>query len=66
MPNEHDRHVAIDYAHLFAAFAMTLFAIFFAVLVCWLVLSVPKTKLFDADNTVCASQPLVGMQCWHR
>lgn len=63
--NEHKRHVFLDYAHMFAAFALTLIAICCVVVTVWLVRSTPNAKLFEADNTVCFSQPL-QMQCYHR
>lgn len=61
----HDRHVALDYGHLAMHIAALIFAIFFAVFVCWMVLSKPTSKLYEADNYVCASQPF-AMQCWER
>ena len=60
-----DRHAALDYGHLAMHVAALIFAIFFAVLVCWLVLSKPNSKLYEADNVVCVSQPL-ALQCFRR
>lgn len=40
-------------------------AIFFAVLVCWLALSHQNSKLYEADNVVCVSQPF-AVQCFER
>jgi hypothetical protein len=60
-----ERHVAIDYGHLAMHIAMLIFAIFFAVLVCWLVLSKQNSKLYLDDNVVCVSQPL-ALQCFER
>jgi lysophospholipid acyltransferase (LPLAT)-like uncharacterized protein len=57
-----DRHWTL---HLLTACAALIFALSFMALVCWLVLSTPKTKLFEADNVVCASQP-TAITCWHR
>jgi hypothetical protein len=34
-------------------------------LVMWLAMSEQKTKLYEADNMVCASQPL-AINCWER
>lgn len=65
MHDEHDRHVALDLSLLAAHIAAATFAVFFAVLVIWLVASKPNAKLFEADNTVCFSQPL-DMQCQRR
>jgi hypothetical protein len=60
-----DRHVAIDYGRLAMHIAAIFFVVFFAVLVIWLVVSKPNAKLFEADNTVCYSQPF-AMHCEHR
>jgi lysophospholipid acyltransferase (LPLAT)-like uncharacterized protein len=60
-----DRHAAIDWANVAAGMAAMLLAVAALIFVLWLVLSTPKTKLFEADNVVCASQPFT-MQCWHR
>ena len=35
------------------------------IVVLWLVLAEQKTKLYEADNVVCASQPF-AMQCFQR
>lgn len=40
-------------------------AVCVVILTAWLVLSRPESKLFEADNTVCASH-LISMQCWRR
>jgi hypothetical protein len=61
----HDRHVAVDYGRLMAGIGLLLFGIFFAVMVCWLVLSKQDSKLYEADNVVCVSQPL-SVQCFER
>jgi hypothetical protein len=45
--------------------AAVVFAIFFAVMVCWLALSKQNSKLYEADNVVCVSQPL-SVQCFER
>lgn len=61
----HERHVALDYAKLFLAFAATAFVIFFAVAVVWLVASRQNSKLYEADNVVCVSQPF-AISCFER
>jgi len=58
-------HVAADVGRFLLGVASVVFAMFFAVLVLWLVLSEPKTKLYEADNVVCQQSPLTA-QCWHR
>lgn len=49
---------------LIAASAIII-AVSFAVLVLWLVLSKQDSKLYEADNVVCVSQPL-SVQCFER
>lgn len=63
--HDRDRHEALDYGHLAIHIAGVFFVVFFAVLVIWLVASKPNAKLFEADNTVCYSQPF-AMQCEKR
>lgn len=66
---EHDLHphhcltCGIERALVVAA--AVVFAIFFAVLVCWIALSKQDSKLYEADNVVCVSQPL-SVQCFER
>ena len=60
-----DRHAALDYGHLAMHVAALIFAIFFAVLVCWLVLSKQNSKLYQDDNVVCVSQPF-ALECYQR
>ena len=45
--------------------AALIFAVSFMFLVMWLTMSEQKTKLYEADNIVCASQPL-ATNCWER
>ena len=45
--------------------AALIFAVSFMFLVMWLAMSEQKTKLYEADNIVCASQPL-ATNCWER
>lgn len=61
----HDRHVAVDYGRLMAGIGLLLFGIAFVILVCWLVLSKQDSKLYEADNVVCTSQPF-AMTCYER
>lgn len=61
----HDRHVGIDFARMAAGIGILVFGISVAVLVCWLTLSEPKTKLYEAENVVCANAPLV-QDCFER
>lgn len=63
--DDHSRHVGIDYARMMLGFAVTVIAIFVAVFVCWLVLSKQDSKLYEADNVVCVSQPF-SIQCFER
>jgi hypothetical protein len=60
-----ERDKALDYGHLAMHVGFLIIALFVAVFVCWLVLSKPTSKLYEADNVVCASQPF-AMQCWER
>lgn len=59
----HHTHTRVAEALLVAS-AM-IFVVFFAVLVLWLVLSKQDSKLYEADNVVCVSQPL-SVQCFER
>lgn len=61
----HERRHALDYGHLAMHVACLIFAIFFAVLVCWLVISKQDSKLYQDDNVVCVSQPL-QLTCYQR
>ena len=54
-----------DLSHAVLAASAAIFAVFFAVLVLWLVLSEQDSKLYEADNVVCVSQPL-SVQCFER
>lgn len=59
------RREGVDFAWMAAGIGILIFAIFFAVLVCWLILSEPKTKLYEAENVTCANAPLV-QDCFER
>lgn len=61
----HDYAVAHYRAHVLGAVAFLIFAVFFAVLVLWLLLSKQDSKLYEADNVVCVSQPF-AVQCFER
>lgn len=60
-----NRHNASWVADLFMRFMVGLAALVFAVFMVWMMMSTTNTKLFEADNVVCASRPL-AIQCWHR
>ena len=59
------RRTAKDYGRLMQGIGLLLLGIFFAVLVCWMVLSKQDSKLYEADNVVCVSQPL-AVTCFER
>jgi hypothetical protein len=63
--DERNRHVALDYGRLVLCISALVFAIFFAVLVVWVVVSKQDSKLYEADNVVCVSQPF-AVQCFER
>ena len=62
---EHDRHVTEHWSRILAGVGFFLASLAFVVLVCWLVLSEQDSKLYEADNVVCVSQPL-SVQCFKR
>lgn len=61
--NQHADRLVIERMLLTAA--ALIFAVSFMFLVMWLTMSEQKTKLYEADNIVCASQPL-ATNCWER
>ena len=61
----HDRHAMSDWGRALAGVGLFLFGLFFAVLVMWMVLSKQDSKLYEADNVVCVSQPF-SVQCFER
>jgi len=64
--DEHTRHHRItDVARIMAAVSALIIAICFAVLVVWVTSAQQNTKLYEADNVVCASQPF-AMHCFER
>lgn len=54
-----------DYGRLMQGIGLLVLGIFFAILVCWLVLSKQDSKLYESDNVVCASQPF-SITCYER
>lgn len=63
--DSHDRHVAVDYGRMLLGVGVLIIAICMVVLTAWLVLSKQDSKLYEADNVVCASQPF-AMTCFER
>lgn len=61
----HNRHVTEHWSRILGGVGVFLMGIFFAVLVCWMVLSKQDSKLYEADNVVCVSQPL-AVTCFER
>ena len=64
-PDIHDRHDLWRVERMLLTAAALIFAVSFMVLVMWLTMSEQKSKLYEADNVVCASQPL-AITCWKR
>jgi hypothetical protein len=62
---DHGGHHCLYLPALIAAFSAALFVLVFAVCVLWLVMSRQDSKLYEADNVVCVSQPL-AVQCFRR
>ena len=63
--DERDYHRGEHIAHMVMAAAAIIAAICFLVLTLWLVGAEQKTKLYEADNVVCASQPF-AITCFER
>jgi hypothetical protein len=63
--DDHDRHVGVDWAKMLAGVGLFLLGLFFAVMVMWMVLSQQDSKLYEADNVVCVSQPF-AVNCFER
>lgn len=61
-----DRHIAEHWSAIFRNICIGLAMIAFIILVAWLMLSEPKTKLYEADNVVCVQSPLGSADCWKR
>ena len=61
----HDRHDVWRVERMLLTAAALIFAVSFMFLVMWLTMSEQKTKLYEADNIVCASQPL-QLTCYER
>jgi hypothetical protein len=70
-PDVRDRHVVHDRPDVWRVERMLLtaaaliFAVSCLLVALWLTMSEPKSKLYEADNMVCASQPF-AMNCWER
>lgn len=58
-------HARMALAAMIAACSMAVLALVCAVFMLWMVMSEQKTKLYEADNVVCASQPF-AMTCFER
>jgi hypothetical protein len=63
--DSHERREAVDYARIAMAFAAVLAAVALTMLVCWITLSKQDSKLYEADNVVCVSQPF-AVNCFER
>lgn len=63
--DDHSHHQASAIARIVTAVAALIIAICFAVMVVWMVSAQQNTKLYEADNVVCASQPF-SIQCFER
>ena len=61
----HDRRAAVDWARVAMAVAACIAALCLVVLTIWLVTAKQETKLYEADNVVCASQPF-AITCFER
>lgn len=61
----HDHTARHALAHMIAAVAAIIFALSFLLLTIWLVFAKQDSKLYEADNVVCASQPF-AIQCFER
>ncbi len=60
----HDHH-CLYLPAMITAFAAALLVLVFAVFMLWMVMSKQDSKLYEADNTVCVSQPF-AVQCFRR
>jgi hypothetical protein len=65
MDNDRAYHRADHVAAVVTAAAALIIAVCFVVLVAWLVMAEQRTKLYEADNVVCASQPF-AITCYER
>lgn len=61
----HDRHVTEHWSHIAKNIAIVIACIVFCIAALWLVLAKQDSKLYEADNVVCASQPF-ALQCFER
>ena len=65
MADDRAYHRADHIAAVVSAVALLIIAFCCVALVCWLALSKQDSKLYEADNMVCVSQPL-AVQCFER
>jgi len=63
--DDREYHRGSHIASMVTAAAAIIAALFFAILVLWLVMAQQTTKLYEADNVVCASQPF-AITCFER
>lgn len=61
----HDHAARHDLAHMIVAVAAIIFALSFLLFTIWIVFAQQTTKLYEADNVVCASQPF-AITCFER
>ena len=61
----HDRHDVWRVERMLLTAAALIFALSCLLVALWLTMSEPKTKLYESDNMVCASQPL-QLTCYER
>ena len=64
-PDVYDRHDVWRVERMLLTAAALIFALSCLLVALWMTMSEPKTKLYEADNMVCASQPFT-MNCWER
>lgn len=64
--HEHERHVSIDWSTVFKNVCIGLACLVFIGFMLWVALSSQNSKLYEADNVVCVSQPLASPSCFER
>lgn len=65
MDDHAHHHQIANIARIVTAVAALIFAVCFMMLVVWMTRAEQNTKLYEADNVVCASQPF-AIQCFER
>lgn len=60
-----DAHLRPHWSRILMYVAIAAACLMFCIAMLWLMLSEQKTKLYEADNVVCASQPF-SMTCFER